>query len=75
MDADKIKDFFIYHVEKMILVVVVGVAGFMIYLGLQKSDIRNEKQPQALATEANTVRQSVDDDHHKQVIELSLIHI
>ena len=69
MDADKIKDFFIYHVEKMILVVVVGVAGFMIYLGLQKSDIRNEKQPQALATEANTVRQSVDDDHHKQVIE------
>ncbi|WP_404309254.1 hypothetical protein [Neorhodopirellula lusitana] len=68
MDASKIKDFFIFHGEKIVVAVVVAASLWMIYGGLQMPDMRDEQQPDQLAAEANQVRTSIDDDHTEAII-------
>ncbi len=68
MDADKIKQFFVLHVEKMILAVVAIFALFLIYQGLQLEDFRKEYQPDKLETDAKDVRESIDEDHTEAII-------
>ena len=68
MDADKIKQFFVRHVEKMILAVVAMFSMFLIYQGLQLEDFRKEHQPETLETDATQVRRQIDDDHTEAII-------
>ncbi len=68
MDADKIKQFFIFHVEKMILVLVIAVSGFLVYSGLNKPLILSKNQPNVLAEDAKQVRASIDEDHNENVL-------
>ena len=70
MDADKIKQFFVLHVEKMIVSVVVIFSLFLIYQGLQLEDFRREanKQPDELEADAKQVRNQVDDDKSEAII-------
>ncbi len=68
MDADKIKEFAIYHFEKLIVALVVLGAAFLVYSGIGKVDITQKHDPEALQTNATTVKRSVDDDHSPEVI-------
>lgn len=69
MDADRIKEFFLNHLEKIILVVFVGLSGYCVYAGIQKPSVLDSHQPDKLIDDAKQVKQSVDDDHTDAVIE------
>ncbi len=68
MDADKIKDFFLNHFEKMILALVILGSGFLIYTGSQKPDFLDKKQPEALASQANSVKSDIDLNHNDKIL-------
>jgi hypothetical protein len=68
MDADKIQQFFLEHFEKMILVVVLGAAGFLVYSGTKYENILETHQPDRLIADAKQVRAAVDDDHNDQIL-------
>lgn len=69
MDTDKIKSFFVSHFEKIALGGIVAVSGFLVYRGTQLPDFTDEKTPEQLTQEANTVKLGIDDDHTAQIIE------
>ena len=68
MDADKIKDFFLNHFEKMILTLIILGSGYMIYAGSQKPNFLETKLPDSLESEANAVKSEVDLDHNDSII-------
>ena len=68
MDTDKIKNFFVYNVEKIILAVVIGVSVFLIYSGYQQPLFTAKNDPEDLKTEANKVKLAIDLDHNDAVI-------
>tara|TARA_R110002049_G_scaffold72490_2_gene187056 strand:- start:41123 stop:43114 length:1992 start_codon:yes stop_codon:yes gene_type:complete len=68
MDIDKIKNFFIFHVEKMIVAVVVAASGFLVYQGLNQPNILDKIQPDKLTTDANRVRADLDENHNDAII-------
>lgn len=68
MDIEKIKSFFISHFEKIALGGIVAVSGFLVYRGTQLPDFTDEKTPQQLTEEANTVKLGIDDDHTAEII-------
>ena len=68
MDGDKIKNFFINHIEKMILVVVVGVSGFLVYQGLNTPDVREKYDAKRLENNAKNVRSEVDVNHNSAIL-------
>jgi hypothetical protein len=68
VDADKIKNFFIHHAEKMVVGLVIAASAWMVYSGLSLPDLRDEKDPDQLANEAKQVRASIDDDHSEAVL-------
>ncbi|MCP4888931.1 MAG: hypothetical protein P1U77_02100 [Rubripirellula sp.] len=68
MDTDKIKNFFINHIEKMILVVVIGVSVFLMYQGLQKPNFLDQHLPARLQQDATQVRGDIDINHNDEVL-------
>ena len=68
MDADKIKNFFLNHCEKMILSVVILGSGYMMYVGSQKPNFLETNQPEQLASRANSVKSDVDLNHNDNII-------
>lgn len=68
MDADKLKNFFIYHGEKFVVAIVIAASSWMVYSGLNMPDMRDEQQPGQLTDEANRVRSSIDDDHNEAIL-------
>ena len=68
MDMDKIKNFFIFHVEKMIMVVVVAASGFLVYQGLNQPNILETIQPDRLTADAKQVRSALDENHNEAII-------
>ena len=69
MDADKIKDFAVYNFEKLIVAIVVGMSGFLVYSGYGQPLVSEKHDPKALADRANQTRSEVDNDHTDKVIE------
>ncbi|MCC9601413.1 hypothetical protein LOC67_12730 [Stieleria sp. JC731] len=69
MDSDKIKDFALYNFEKLIVLLIVAMAGFLVWVGYNKPDIRKTHDPKRLADSANQVRNEVDNDHTTQVLD------
>ncbi|MGI9472494.1 MAG: hypothetical protein ACR2NZ_13215 [Rubripirellula sp.] len=68
MDTDKIKDFLLYNFEKMILVVVILAAGYLIYAGTAKPIFTADNDPDRLETQAKQVRSDIDIDHNENII-------
>ena len=68
MDMDKIKNFFIFHVEKIILLVVVMFAGFLIYSGLGMPLYTDKHQPEELSADATQVRRAIEVENHNENI-------
>ena len=71
MDTDKIKDFFVYNFEKMILVAVIGASVFLIYSGYQQPLFTDDPDhdPDKLKQTANQVKLDIDEDHNSYVID------
>lgn len=68
MDADKIKNFFIHHAEKMVVGLVIVASAWMVYSSLNLPDIREKKSPDSLASDAKQVRASIDEDHSEAIL-------
>ena len=69
MDSEKIKTFLVQHFEKMILGVIVVVAGFLIYKGTTWPNfLAEETEPDTLISQANTVKLAIDEDHSENII-------
>jgi len=68
MDLDAVKNFFISHGEKLVVAVVAAASIWMIYNGLQQPNILDKHQPEALATNANTVRQQIEEEDRTEAI-------
>lgn len=68
MDADKIKDFFLHHFEKMILVLVIAASGYLMYSGFQMPDFLEEQKPDALASQATQVKSEIDLNHNDAIL-------
>lgn len=68
MDANKIKNFFINHGEKIVVAMVIAASAWMIYGGLSMPDMRDEKKPDQLTADANQVRSSIDEDHTEAIM-------
>ena len=68
MDADKIKDFFLFHCEKMILVLVIAGSGFLLYQGFGKESYLKDHDPKRLGDNATQVKLEVDENHNDDII-------
>ena len=68
MDADKIKAFFVHHFEKMIFVVVILLAGLLLWQGTKLPNFLDTEQPDRLATEATQVKSDIDINHNEAII-------
>jgi len=68
MDTEKIKAFFVNHSEKVILAVIVGVAGYLIFQGFTLAHFTDEHDPEQVITRAQQVKSSIDEDHTQAVI-------
>lgn len=69
MDGDKIKDFLLFNFEKMIVVVVIGLAGFLVYSGMNREDVTEKIKPDQMLKQANAVKLEIEqEDHSEEVI-------
>ncbi|QEG00039.1 hypothetical protein Mal15_41070 [Stieleria maiorica] len=68
MDADKLKDFAVYNFEKLIVVIVALLSGFLIYSGMGQPIITEKHDPDRLAQSATEVKRQVDDDHTDAIV-------
>ncbi len=63
------QDLLFRHFEKAIFGVLVLLAVFLVYSGIQMPDFLKEAQPDRLEQGANQVRASIDEDHWSQINE------
>ena len=68
MDADKIKNFFLHHFEKIILILVIAASGYLMYSGFQMPDFLEQQNPDALASQATQVKSEIDLDHNEAIL-------
>lgn len=61
MNGDSIKEALLQHMEKFFLLCFVGLAGYLVYSGLQKPMLLSEKDPKDLASDAQTVANNIVD--------------
>jgi len=68
MDIDKIKQFCIFHVEKLIVAIVLAATVFLVYQGLNQPNILDTVQPDRLTADAQQVRAQLDENHNDEII-------
>src|SRR5687768_15882779 len=61
LDKDKLQAFVLNHVEKMLLVVIVGLMFLLVWRGFSLPHLDDKMTPQGLVGEAETTRQYVED--------------
>jgi hypothetical protein len=61
LDKDKLQQFFLLHIEKILLVIVVGLMGLLIYRGFSLAPLDSTLSPQALVSQSNQAKQYIDD--------------
>ena len=61
LDSAAIQKFFVHHVEKIVLVVVVGVMAWLVYAGYSLPGLESGKTPSGLKTVSNQTRTFIDD--------------
>src|SRR5262245_28530002 len=59
-DTDRLQLFLFHHVEKLVLVLVVGVMGFLIWQGLKLEGLDKAKTPQRLLQESEKMVEFID---------------
>ena len=60
-DAAKIQDFLFHHIEKLLLVVVVGLMGFLIWQGMKLQGLEGDLKPVGLKQKAEEMRAFIDE--------------
>ncbi len=61
LDKDKIQAFFLHHIEKILLVVVVGLMLLLIWRGFSLPHLDNSFSPQGLVSKSNDAKTMIDD--------------
>ncbi len=61
LDKEKLQQFFLLHIEKILLVIVVGLMGLLIYRGFSLPPLDPSLSPQALVSQSNSAKQYIDD--------------
>ncbi len=61
LDAAAIQSFFVHHVEKIVLVVVLGVMAWLVYAGYSLPGLESGKTPSGLKQVSNQTRTFIDD--------------
>src|SRR5262245_50785434 len=61
MDKDKLQQFFLLHIEKILLGIVVGLMLLLILQGVRLPHLANDMTPQALVENSNRAKQYIDD--------------
>jgi hypothetical protein len=61
LDKDKIQAFFLNHVEKLLLVIVVGLMFMLVWRGFALPHLDDKKSPQGLVGESDRAKQYVND--------------
>jgi len=72
MNANAIQEFLFRHFEKFVFAMLVLLAVFLVYQGLQKPDILAVHQPDKMEQQANQVKTSIDDDHWAAIKDLRI---
>ena len=67
MDMDKIKYFFINHIEKIVFGVVGVLACYMLFVGVNKPSYLATNKPDDLTRKANQVKLEMAEDHSSQI--------
>jgi hypothetical protein len=70
LDKDKLQAFFLNHVEKIILAVVVGLMLLLIWRGFSLPHLDDKMSPQGLVSESETTRQYVEDPERWNEVKL-----
>ncbi len=68
MDTAKIKAFFVNHVEKMILSVVIVVSGFLVFQGFKLQHFTDENDPNQLTQRARQVKSQIDENRTEAIV-------
>ena len=61
LDQQKIQAFFLHHIEKILLVIVVGLMLMLILRGLRLPHLDAQMTPQGLVSNSESTKQYVDD--------------
>src|SRR2546430_2769354 len=61
LDKDKLQQFFLLHIEKILLVVIVGLMLLLVYRGFSLPHLENSLSPQALIDKTRSAKQYIDD--------------
>ena len=67
MDLNSIKQFFINHIEKVVLGIVGLIACFLLYRGVSKPSYLAKQKPEELTQSANRVKLGIEEDHTQQI--------
>ena len=69
MDLDRIKGFLLQHAEKFVFALVLGLSGYLVYVGTQKPNYLAKQQPDKLQDLARQVKSDIDLDHNPAIID------
>jgi hypothetical protein len=61
LDSAKIQDFFLHHIEKILLVLVIGLTLLLVWQGVSQTGLEPGKTPQGLVSESSNVMTFIDD--------------
>src|SRR3954466_10814983 len=61
LDKDKLQQFFLLHIEKILLVVVIGLMLLLVYRGFSLPHLAPDLSPQALVQKTQGAKQYIDD--------------
>src|SRR6185369_6172348 len=61
LDKDKLQQFFLLHIEKILLVIIVGLMLLLVYRGFSLPHLEPSLSPQALVEKTRGAKQYIDD--------------
>ena len=61
--------FFALHIEKMLMVVVLGAVGYVVYMGTGLKSISESDTPSSLESDANNYISQIKQDHWEAILE------
>src|SRR3954466_6627629 len=61
LDKDKLQQFFLLHIEKILLVIIVGLTLLLVYRGFSLPHLQPDLSPQALVEKTRGAKQYIDD--------------
>src|SRR5262245_24681467 len=68
LDKDKLQQFFLLHIEKILLVIIVGLMVLLVIKGTSLQGLSKDMTPQALISKSDSAKQYIDTPRWKEVV-------